>query len=80
MYVVIEISDAEALWAPHLRCLQARVIPADRRPTVLHPTGEIAEREAMRLEGLHPHGRFLVFGCCSQAVRVEIRTHVNIHG
>jgi len=77
-YVVIELGDAETwpqrTWAP------GRVIPERRRPTMLQPDRETAEKEALRLAGRHPDRRFVVFAPIAAGVTVKVPTHVTITG
>lgn len=37
------------------------LIPGQYRPTVVHHSREVAEREALRLQQISPAGRFVVF-------------------
>jgi len=77
-YVVIELGDAETwvqpAWAP------GRIIPDRRRPSMLQPDRETAEKEALRLAGLHPDRRFVVFAPIAAGVTVKVPTHVTMSG
>lgn len=77
-HIIIEMSEAEqwpsAEWAP------SKVIPAVRRPTMLQPDRETAEREALRLTEMHPGRRFVVFAPVSAGVTAKIPTHVTLGG
>lgn len=76
--VVIEVTHCNH-WAagPAFKC---RRIPADTRPTVLHPNRKVAETEALRLAGQHRGRCFAVFEAASMAMSVELPASVNIHG
>ncbi len=55
-------------------------IPPEKRPTVLQCSRQVAEQEALRLQGLHPLGRFVVFEAVKVTVSIDAPTHVNING
>lgn len=55
-------------------------IPADRRPTVLQPDREEAEKEALRLAARFPGRRFAVFAAAALAQTIDVPTHVSISG
>lgn len=55
-------------------------IPADKRPTVLQCSRQVAEQEALRLQRYHPNGRFVLFEAVMVSVNIEAPTHVNING
>lgn len=76
--VIIEVSDASNEWTmQHSNCHK---VPEHRRPTILHPDRATAEREAVRLSQLHPHGIFAIFEARAIAQRVTIPTHVTFGG
>lgn len=64
-------------WAPRLG---GHVIPEIRRPSLLQPTREIAEAEALRLNKAHPGHHFVVFEARSMSRTVKVPTHVSING
>lgn len=55
-------------------------VPDARRPAVLQPNREIAEREAKRLAERHPGRHFAVFEAQMVATTVEIPTHTTVGG
>lgn len=74
--LILEISDAEG-WAPFRGC---RRIADIRRPSVLHPSREVAEAEALRLSGAHPDRTFAVFELAVAATSVKVPTHITLGG
>ena len=48
--MVLDVTEHDQ-WAPFRGCHR---IPEDCRPTVLHPSKEVAEQEALRLASAHP--------------------------
>jgi len=75
-FVVIELSDAPD-WQPRHG---ARMIPSDRRPTMLQPSRIIAEQEALRLARELPGRKFVVFEAVATSVEAEIPTHITLGG
>lgn len=74
--MVLEVSDADQ-WAPFRGC---RKIAADHRPTVLHPSREVAEAEALRLCEAHPGRLFVAFEAVTGARSVKVPTHITLGG
>lgn len=74
--LVLEVSETDR-WAPFRGC---RRIPEQDRPTVLHPTREIAEAEALRLNQAHPDQLFAVFEAVTAARSVRVPTHITLGG
>lgn len=74
--VIIELSDSEA-WPPRHGC---KVIPPGKGPTILHPSREIAEAEAVRLVDANPARRFVVFEAVAAGITVRVPTHVTLGG
>ena len=64
-------------WAPFLGC---RRIPEDCRPTVLHPSREVAEQEALRLASAHPERLFAILEVVSATRTVKVPTHITLGG
>lgn len=64
--VIINVTDYMEWWAIDARNLAAEKfvpIPDSKRPTVLQPDRETAEKEAARLVAANPGSRFAVFEC-----------------
>jgi hypothetical protein len=74
--VIIEVSDADQ-WEPRHGC---KVIPSIRQATVLHPSREVAEAEAMRLQARRPGRLFAVFEAVSAATSAKVPTHITLGG
>ena len=74
--LILDIATAE-YWNPFQGC---RRIPPSAQPTVLHPSREIAEAEALRLAAAHPGRRFAVFELTSAATTIRVPTHVSVTG
>ena len=74
--LILEVSDHEQ-WAPFRGC---RKLPLTRQPTVLHPSREVAEQEAIRLSLAHPECMFAVLEVVSAARSVKVPTHVTVGG
>lgn len=74
--VVIDVLD-HGHWAPFLGC---RRVPEDCRPTVLHPSREVAEQEALRLATAHPERMFAIFEVVSATRTVKVPTHITLGG
>ena len=55
-------------------------IPDVRRPSLLQPSREIAEAEALRLNKSNPGHHFVVFESISMARTIKVPTHVSISG
>lgn len=79
---VTELQDWPERFKPFGRPLDdaPRGIPAERRPAVLQPDRETAEREAQRLAAAHPGKRFAIFECNALATTVQIPTHTTVGG
>jgi hypothetical protein len=75
-FLILEMGDSGD-WAPRLG---ARQIPERRRPTMLQPSREVADQEAVRLAREHPGRRFVVFAPVVQGVTVKVPTHVTLAG
>lgn len=75
-FLILEISDAQN-WQPFRGC---RRIPTGKQPSVLHPSREIAEAEALRLNQAHPDQRFAVFEAVTVAHSVRVPTHITLGG
>lgn len=74
--MILEASDADQ-WAPFHGC---RRIEAGNRPTVLHPSREIAEAEALRLAQAHPGRLFVVFEAATAGRSLKVPTHITLGG
>lgn len=74
--VVIEVSGHHD-WTPFRGCHR---IPDDCRPTVLHPSREVAEQEALRLATAHPERMFAIFEVVTATRTVKVPTHVTLGG
>ena len=83
MLMILEVSEAEN-WQPGAPLAMdgggTRVIPPVRRPTVLQPDRETAEREALRLARVHPGARFVVFEAVAAGITVKVPTHTTLGG
>lgn len=55
-------------------------IPQERRPAVVQPDRETAEREAKRLAQCHPGKRFAIFEAHVEGRTVEVASHINLKG
>lgn len=74
--VILEVSGSDQ-WPPFRGC---RRIAPDDRPTVLHPSREIAEAEALRLTRAHPGRLFVVFEAVTAGHSVKVPTHITLGG
>lgn len=74
--LVLEVSTVDS-WEPFRGC---RRIPLEGRPTVLHPSREIAEQEAVRLNAANPDRMFAVFEAATAARSVKVPTHITLGG
>lgn len=79
-YLILEMSEAERWGAPWNDAGQIREIPLNRRPRMLQPDRETAEREAKRLAERHPGCRFVVFAPVAAGITATVPTHINISG
>ena len=83
MLMILEVSD-EPHWPVHPPALcpagRPRLIPVNRRPTVLQPDRVTAERECLRLAREHPGARFVVFEAVAAGVTVKVPTHTTLGG
>lgn len=75
-WLILELSDASQWERRHGGC----VVPAQRRPSMLQPSRETAEQEALRLARSHPGHRFVVFQACSAAITVKVPSHITVAG
>ncbi|MBI3102813.1 MAG: hypothetical protein HYY98_14870 [Burkholderiales bacterium] len=74
--VVIDVSG-HGDWPPFRGCHR---IPDDCRPTVLHPSREVAEQEALRLATAYPERMFAIFKVVTATRTVKVPTHVTLGG
>ncbi len=74
--LVLEVSEARH-WAQYRGC---RRIPPGAGPKVLHPSREVAEAEALRLNQAHPDRFFAVFEAITGAYSVTVPTHITLGG
>ena len=74
--LILELANS-ASWQPRHGC---RVIPPSGQPTILHPSREIAEAEALKLIAAHPGRRFVIFEAALAAITVEVPTHITLGG
>lgn len=74
--LIVDVTDIDT-WPTRLGGNQ---IPDVRRPTQLQPSREIAEAEALRLNKLHPHHRFVVFEAQTMTKAIDVPTHVSMTG
>ncbi len=79
---VTQVQDWPERFKPFGRPLDdaPRGIPAERRPAVLQPDRDTAEREALRLATAHPGKRFAIFECNALATTVQIPSHTTVGG
>lgn len=74
--LVLEVSTVDS-WEPFRGC---RRLPLEGRPTVLHPSREVAQQEALRLSAAHPGRVFAVFEAATAARSVKVPTHITLGG
>ena len=74
--LILEISNAKD-WEPFRGC---RRIPPIRQPSVLHPSREVAEAEALKLSAEHPGRMFAVFELALAATTTKVPTHITLGG
>ena len=74
--MVLDVTDHDQ-WAPFRGCHR---IPEDCRPTVLHPSKEVAEQEALRLASAHPERMFAILEVVTATRTVKVPTHVTLGG
>jgi len=74
--LILEVSGADQ-WEPFRGC--RRIDPAIR-PTVLHPSREWAEAEALRLTKAHPGRLFAVFEAVTAGHAVKVPSHITLGG
>lgn len=79
-HLIVEMSEAHQWDGAPQAGRWAKVVPADRRPTILQQDRETAEKEALRLAGEHPGKRFVVFAPIAAGVTAKVPTHVSISG
>jgi len=83
MLMILEISESGD-WQTHPaspRLVSSPLqIPPNRRPTMLQPDRETAEREALRLAREHPRGRFVVFEAVAAGITAKVPTHTTLSG
>lgn len=74
--MVLDVTE-HGQWAPFRGCHR---IPDDCRPTVLHPSMEVAEQEALRLASAHPERMFAILEVVTATRTVKVPTHVTLGG
>ena len=74
--MVLDVTEHDQ-WAPFRGCHR---IPEDCRPTVLHPSREVAEQEALRLATAHPERIFAILEAVSATRTVRVPTHTTLGG
>lgn len=74
--LILEVSKATE-WLAFKGC---RRIAPDTMPTVLHPSREVAEAEALRLTLAHPGRQFAVFEAVSAGHTYKVATHITLGG
>lgn len=74
--MVLDVTEHDQ-WAPFRGCHR---IPEDCRPTVLHPSREVAEQEAPRLASAHPERIFAILEVVTATRTVKVPTHVTLGG
>ena len=74
--MVLDVTDHDQ-WAPFRGCHR---IPEDCRPTVLHPSREVAEQEALRLASAYPERMFAILEVVTATRTVKVPTHVTLGG
>lgn len=74
--MVLDVTE-HGQWAPFRGCHR---IPDDCRPTVLHPSREVAEQEAPRLATAHPERMFAILEVVTATRTVKVPTHVTLGG
>ncbi len=74
--MILDIT-AEMYWQPFKSC---RRIDQQHLATVLHPSREVAEEEALRLTNAHPGRRYAVFEVVSAVHTVKVPTQVSWQG
>jgi hypothetical protein len=85
MLMILEVSDSGD-WVTHPIGMmpgdreRPRTIPPHRRPTVLQPDVETAERECLRLAREHPGARFVVFKAVSAGITAKVPSHTTLGG
>ena len=79
-HLIVEMSEAQEWPAAPMAGRWAKVVPHDRRPTILQQDRETAEREALRLAREHPGKRFVIFAPVAAGVTAKVPTHVSISG
>lgn len=75
--VIIAI-DRPALWRPAPG--GGKHIPANKVCTVLQPSREVAEQEALRLAREHPEASFVVLEAVTIARHQRVPTHISLAG
>lgn len=74
--LVLDLTEMDQ-WTTLRGCLH---IPELRRPTVLHPSREVAEEEALRLAAAFPGRLFTVFEVVAAARTIKAPTHITLGG
>ena len=74
--MVLDVTEHDQ-WAPFRGCHR---IPEDCRPTVLHPSREVAEQEALRLASAHPERIFAILEVVTATRTVKVPPHVTLGG
>lgn len=80
-FVILDMADAHN-WSGDWGAINSEYvrIPSEKRSTVLHMNRDRAERELLRLARMHPTGHFVLFEAASVGLRIDMPTHVNVHG
>lgn len=76
--LILDVTDAMDQ-APG-RPTGCELIPSEKRPTVLQPDRETADREVVRLARMNPGRRFAVFEACAMGITIDVPTHISITG
>lgn len=74
--VVVDVTDFDQ-WPTHYG---STVIAVGKRPTVIQPDRETAEREAVRLAQANPGHRFAVFTFAGVVETTTVPTHITLGG
>lgn len=75
--VVVDVTDFDTMTAAPVG---GGVQLGKKSPTVLQPSRDVAEREALRLAARNPGRHFLVLEACIVARAVKVPTHITLGG
>ena len=75
--VILDVTEYDT-WSKHFG--GGVVAPLVKRPSVVQPDRESAEREAVRLAQAHPGHRFAVFTLVGIVQTKEVPTHITLGG